>query len=270
MTMGSCDELTADEKRIFDDQSSLCDRFVGKDDLVFSYPSAYGNLQFSYNSHAEYNDRAKYVAKRLQEIMNFLMDVTEKSPTDYFGSRVVVRWRKEHEEKGKETWSSCRAKGLPGHYVNLSWDYMLDIEKTKKDDEPITVCAHGLVHPFYAASELHTEEWPKNKIWGEGFCDFMRGPILSKIGRNGIERWQRSIKNARTQTKYSRYDTPASCFVMIFLEHCRLMEKDMDKAIKDIDALRSFIKGLFSDYSNRPLKNTIRSVAIQHRFVFEE
>jgi hypothetical protein len=29
---------------------------------------------------------------------------------------------------------------------------MLDVKKTKKDDEPITVCAHALVHPFYAAS----------------------------------------------------------------------------------------------------------------------
>jgi hypothetical protein len=86
MTMGSCDELTADEKRIFDDQCCLCDRFVGKDDLVFSYSSAYGHLQFPYKPHPEYNDRAKYVAKRLQEIMNFLIAVTGKCPTDYFGS----------------------------------------------------------------------------------------------------------------------------------------------------------------------------------------
>ncbi len=267
--MRSGNELTNDEKRIFDDQSSLCDCYIGLDDLVFSYPSTYGDLKFSYETLPEYNARAKYVAKRLQEIMNFLIAVTGKCPTDYFGSRVVVRWRNEHEKRGKETWGSCRRKVLPGHYVNLSWDYMLDVEKTKKYDEPITVCAHGLVHPFYAASELHTEEWPKNESWGEGFCDFMRGPILSKLGRNGVERWQRSIKKARTRTEYSRYDTPASCFVMMFLEHCRLSEKYMDRAIKDIDALRSFVKGLFSDYSNQPLENTIRSVATQHRFAFK-
>lgn len=267
--MRSGNELTNDEKRIFDDQSSLCDCYIGLDDLVFSYPSTYGDLKFSYETLPEYNARAKYVAKRLQEIMNFLIAVTGKCPTDYFGSRVVVRWRKDHEQKGKENWNSCRRKGMPGHYVNLSWDYMLDVEKTKKDDEPITVCAHGLVHPFYAASELHTEEWPKNESWGEGFCDFMRGPILSKLGRNGVERWQRSIKKARTREEYSRYDAPASCFVMMFLEHCRLSEKYMDRAIKDIDALRSFVKGLFSDYSNQPLENTIRSVATQHRFAFK-
>ena len=69
--MRSCDELTADEKRLFDDQSPLCDRFVGKDDLIFSYPSAYSQLEFSYETHDEYAVRAKYVAKRLQEIMNF-------------------------------------------------------------------------------------------------------------------------------------------------------------------------------------------------------
>ncbi len=268
--MGSCDQLTADEKRIFDNQSPRCDRFVGMDDLVFSYPSSYKKLQFSYKFHPDYNDRAKYVAKRLQEIMNFLIAITGKCPTGYFGTRVVVRWRKEHEKIGKEIWRSCRHKRLPGHYVNLSWDYMLDVEKTKKDDEPITVCAHGLVHPFYAASELHTKEGPNNERWGEGFCDFMRGPILTKMGMNGVERWQRSIKKAKEQAKYSLYDTPASCFVMMFLEHCNPSEQYMDRAIKDINSLRNFVKWLFSNYSNKSLENTLRNVANQHQFVFKE
>jgi hypothetical protein len=154
---------------------------------------------------------------------------------------------------------------MPGHYVDLSWDYMIDAKKIKKDDEPITVCAHGLVHPFYAASELNTKEGlGGNERWGEGFCDFMRGTILTYLGMNGVGRWQRSIRSARD--KYSKYDTPASCFVMMFLTQCGLSETDMDTAIKDIDALASFVQQLFSSYRNCSLENTIRSVAKHNQF----
>lgn len=235
-------DLSPDEERIAKWQSPLCDKLAKKDDLVFSYGSTIVTMACAYA-----------IAEKLQVAMDFLRNVTDKNPTQYFGSRVVIRWIRDREKEGQAYWSSDSTG--KGHWLDLSWDYL------SKADEPYKICAHELVHPFYRTSPLHTrgKPWGGNEGWGEGFCDFLRGPVMNHIGLDGKQWWWKVI-DAGEKNKPGTHQNPAGQFVkMAQQKHWGASKRDefIDWFIDDIDALRQFLNSLFEDFADRPLSQVL-------------
>jgi len=244
--------LSEDENRIAEDQSPFCDGFAEKDDLIFSYPIEFINKTHAYT-----------IASTLQRAMNYLKSVTNLKPTEKLRSRVIIRWIKERDLTGKSIWKSEKdANGnLIGHYINLSWDYMF------KPCEPFRICAHELVHPFYRISPLHertegcvgNECWLGNEGWGEGFCDFMRGPVINSTelpGQQGSEWWQKMIEAAKNN-KPGTHQNPAGQFVQKYLKYCGTDANSLSKFIDDDNLIRRFIRDLFEEFGCRPLKSEL-------------
>lgn len=242
--------LTPNEKLISQDQSPICDRFAEQDDLAFSYP---GELFSEKN--------AKRTAGILQRAMNFLKNVTNLNPTNELGSRLIIRWRKDSNIEGKAVWGSDKDNNgnIIGHHVNLTWDYMF------KPCEPFRICAHEFVHPFYRVSPLHEKKlecakddnWLGNEGWGEGFCDFMRGPITNSMllpGNQGLEWWLRFIKKTKNNED-GTHQNPAGQFVVKYLKFCGCNENSISQLIYDNRQLKAFISYLFNEFACRPLKS---------------
>lgn len=245
--------LSEDENRIAEDQSPFCDGFAEKNDLIFSYPIEFINKTHAYT-----------IASTLQLAMNYLKSVTNLKPTEKLRSRVIIRWIKERDLTGKSIWKSEKdANGnLIGHYINLSWDYMF------KPCEPFRICAHELVHPFYRISPLHertegcvgNEGWLGNEGWGEGFCDFMRGPVMNSMklpGQQGSEWWQKMIKAAMTNEP-GISQNPAGQFVLKYLAYCKGDESSLSQLIENMNLVEGFISDLFEEFNCRPLKSELR------------
>jgi hypothetical protein len=235
-------ELNPHEKCVAKEQSPLCDKFVAKDDLIFSYP-----IEFLDKNYAE------TVADTLQRAMDYLGYLTGKNPTRYFNSRVVIRWMRDHEKTGNAYWKSEKTGN--GHWVDLSWDYM------SQKDEPYKICAHELVHPFYRISPLHTKgkSWGGNEGWGEGFCEFLRAPVMHRMGLDGKGWWRRVI-DAAARSKSGTHENPAGQFVKLAQEKCwsgSELNEFVDWFIDNKQAIKDFVSSLFEVFADRPLRRVL-------------
>ena len=169
----------------------------------------------------------------LQRVVDFLKDVTGIDPTEFFAQRVVVGY-------------SNKGLGWSQNRINVPLKYL------SKPEEPLDACTHELIHPFFRASPLHDS----NEGWGEGFCDFLRGPAKNFVGLDGNEWWQRMIKAAK-QNINSEYHYPAGKFVLKALEEHRSSCSSIEALIDDHAVLKAFVGFLFSKFQQRSLSTYI-------------
>ena len=210
-----------------------CDRFEVTEDLVFAYPSS------------EFVGDAESIANELQREMDYLKNVTGLKPREELGSKVVVGYRRREEGgTGRQgSWS-----GADGNRVFLSWGYLEDFDK----GEPMDICSHELVHPFFFVSPLHEI----NEFWGEGFCDFLRGPLKNFMGLDGNEWWGKKIKEAR-DNKQDKGGNAAGQSVIRACEWCRVVN-ERDQFIDNQAAIREFVNRLFDRYGHLPMSEEFR------------
>jgi len=168
-----------------------------------------------------------------QRVVDFLKDVTGINPTEAFEQRVVVGY-------------SNQGLGWSRNRINVPLKYL------SKPEEPLDACTHELVHPFFRASPLHDS----NEGWGEGFCDFLRGPAKKIVGLDGNEWWQRMIKAAK-QNKNSEYHYPAGKFVLKALEEHRSSCSSIEALIDAHAVLKAFVGFLFSTFEHKSLSTYI-------------
>lgn len=242
--------LIPNEKIIAQNQHSLCDRFTEQDDLVFSYPQSFLN-----------EADAIEVAVNLQLAVNYLKSITDLNPTHDLRSRVVIRWKKNRKKKESAGWKPDRDNrgNIVGHHIDLSWDYM------SAEFQPFKICAHELVHQFYRCSPLHEkdlrcpekEDWLGNEGWGEGFCDFMRGPVMIQmnIPKSQGEKWWHQVIEKAKNNDNGTHQNPAGQFVLWYLQYNNGNENSIPQLIKDNRKLKSFICYLFNEFACRPLKS---------------
>ena len=244
--------LSPIEKRIAQKQSPLCDRVVPKGDLILSYPS-----KLMSEAHAD------IVARPLQRAMDYLKYVTGLNPTRALRGRVTIRWIENREVQGKSRWKSEKDTNgdFIGSWVDLSWDYMF------KPCEPFRICGHELAHPFFRISPLHQKNndcvgnggWLGNEGWGEGFCDFMRGPMMNCMrlpGQQGDEWWQKMIQAARNKQPGTHHN-PAGQIVLKYLSSCRADRNSFSRFIHDKRLIKGFISDLFKKFACCPLKSEL-------------
>jgi len=241
----SSNSLNIYEKYIGENQSPLCNNFIEKNDLVFFYSNMVYEESYAYE-----------IANTLQQIYDYSKFITNLKPTQYFcNSRVIIRWLKDQNKRGDARWKS--EPDRKGHWINLSWDYMT------MEDEPLKICSHELVHPFYRVSTLHTKGniWGGNEGWGEGFCDFLRGPIFNHIGLEGNqgERWWNKMIYAFETNNNGIYHFPAGQFVLYYLNFCKTDKNSLNKFINDQYAIRKFVKFLFEEFAERPLTSVFKT-----------
>lgn len=136
--------------------------------------------------------------------------------------------------------------------------------------EPPDACTHEMVHPFFRCSSLHGTE---NEVWGEGFCDFLRG-YLKKCFQditkcNGIDWWQKQIdeaNNAKTwdknKCKWKNNSEGGAAAGQFLLEAKRIYYSNSnndDEFLKDFinnkEKIKCFIKKLFTEYDKLPIHN---------------
>ena len=198
-----------------------CNGVEPRPDLVFVYPP-------------EFSGDAVSIANTLQSAILYLKEVTTKDPTKKLGARVVVGY---NEQCTSPTWSARE-----GNRIRLPWNKYLNKEK-----EPLDVCSHELVHPFFFVSPLHEI----NEFWGEGFCDFLRGPLKNFIGLDGNEWWGKKIKEA-TNNKQDKGGNAAGQSVIRACEWCGVIN-EIDQFIDNQTAIREFVNRLFDHYADLPM-----------------
>ena len=233
------DELNDHEDLIRVSRFCFCDKFEATEDLVFAYPSS------------DFDKDPETVANRLQEGMEYLKDLTDLKPKQKLGSRVVVGYRHTSQQGGTGEQGSWSQRD--GNRVFLSWEYL------KGDNQPMHICGHELVHPFFFVSPLNR----RNEGWGEGFCDFLRGPVINFMGleeESGIW-WTKMIQAApERENKPGTHNNPAGQFVlMLAANHGGASEADQiaSMLISRQDYIKEFIMGLFQDFSDRPLREVL-------------
>ena len=236
--------LTTNEECIAKTQHRECvGRYVLREALVFSYPMFMGTSS------------AERVADTLQVAMNYLREVTGLNPNRIFSSRVIILWMKDRDKVGKATWKSVKEENgtYIGHRISLSWDYMT------KPNEPYSICAHELVHPFYRISKLHKS----NEHYGEGFCEFLRGAVLYAMGleEQGLEQWGDRIEAAGNK-KGKSWKIAGQLISMLaesppnHTEMCQIV----DSLIKDKKHIKEFANYLFNQFAEQSLATALSSV----------
>lgn len=203
-----------------------CDNIQEREDVIFVYPD-------------EFSNNPNITADLMQEVMNYLRQITEINPTIIFAQRVVVGYRHLEDIGGHKTqpnWIQNR--------VSIPWGYLI------KPDEPLACCAHELVHPFFRCSPLHN----KNEGWGEGFCEFLRGPIKKILGSDGENWWKKMIKCFQDGVN-SSYCYPAGQFVIKAYSDYALVNRSrtIKDLINDQEAIRDFVKFLFDSFEKTSL-----------------
>ncbi len=217
------------ENKTYNSRYSHCDKFIELDDIIFLYPS----YQFERNPNS--------IAANLQCIMNYVKNITSLDPTSFFKQRTVVGHRHPSDEiNGK----NCQPGWMP-NWVNIPWNTL------NKDNEPIDMCTHELIHPFFACSPIKD----RNEGWGEGFCDFLRGPTKEVMGLDGISWWREMIKCAKNKPD-STYHHPAGKFVLKLLEEYD-NSSDIANIINDKAILKTFLRHLFNNFKNKSLSDYI-------------
>jgi hypothetical protein len=199
-----------------------CQNIEDRDDLIFVYPN-------------EFNKNPSGTADVMQEAMNVLKIITMLDPTTYFEQRVVVGYRHFDDKNGHKThpiWNPNR--------ISIPWPYL------GHQDEPLDSLTHEFVHPLFHCSPLQKN----NEKWKEPFCQFLRGPLKTVVGLNGDHWWQRLINNATKATNSDR--NPAGQLVLKFYEDYKTTygSKSISDSIRDIGAISTFVKSLFSRFEN--------------------
>jgi len=200
---------------------SYCDNIREREDLIFLYPSGFAK-------------NADVIADKLQVGMDFLKRIANLDPTTFFEQRVVIGYRHPNDEGGK----NCQPGWLP-NWVNIPWDYI------GKSNEPLDICTHELVHPFFRCSPLHN----CNEGWGDGFCDFLRGPLKKLLGLDG-DNWWRCMIRAAQDKQDGEYHYPAGQFILKAYEKYRSLCRSVNDLIDDHDNISAFVKFLFLNFGN--------------------
>ncbi len=216
------------EENTWQTRYSHCENAQERDDLIFLHPP-------------EFNKGTHVVANKLQNIMNFLKNIMKLNPTVFFGQRVVIGYRHPRDEGGK----NCQPGWMP-NWVNIPWNYL------GKSDEPLDMCTHELVHPFFRSSPLHC----RNEGWGEGFCDFLRGPAKKIVCLDGDSWWEKMVEAARNDP-YSEYHNPAGKLVLKFSETHNNGDLDITNLIDNHIGLKEYVEYLFVNFYNKSLSSYI-------------
>lgn len=217
------------EEKTWRGRYSYCRNIEEKDDLIFVYPD-------------EFNKNPSEVAEDLQKSINLLKNITNLDPTEFFQQRTVIGYRHPNDEGGR----NCQPGWLP-NWVNIPWSYL------EKHNEPQDACSHELIHPFFRCSPLHN----RNEGWGDGFCDFLRGPVKKIMGLNGDDWWQRMI-NAAKDNLDSEYHYPAGQFIIKAYDKYGNSSESINELINNDPAIRDFIEFLFSNFENTPISTYIK------------
>ncbi len=231
--------LNEKEEQVRLDKFGERNECADSEDLVFLFPN-------------DFRGQPDDVVARLQRAMDYLKDVTNNlDPTRWFNdSRVVIGYI--HGIKSAAWKSNDRDK----HWIRLPWEKYLN-----KENEPFDILSHELVHPFYRVSKLHTkkQKWGGNEGWGDGFCDFLRGPIKNLMALDGNGWWQRMIEATEDPKEYetSTRNYPAGQFVKKYLTFCKTDEKSFSQFIDERQAIKEFVKWSFENFADRPLRSVL-------------
>jgi len=218
--------LSSHEEKVRAEQFPDSDLLEQREDLIFVFPGCFSK------------DGGE-VANQLQSSFNFLKDITSVDPTTELKSRVVIGFTKQSTQPN---WS-----GLKGNRIHLPWN------KLSKSCEPQDACSHELIHPFYRCSPIHD----RNEGWGDGFCDFLRGPLKNKMGLDGNSWWEKMIE-AGQRTPKGEYSYPAGQLVLKLFEKYGDCGESVNDLIKNKAALKSFIKFLFCNFKETSLSSFIK------------
>jgi hypothetical protein len=217
-------KLNPKENEVWRTQFSECIKLELRQDLIFIYPDGFAGP-------------VSYVADKMQSSMDFLKDVTTISPIQEFGSRVVVGYTRKATQPN---WS-----GLGGNRVHLPWKD----EYLNKKSEPLDVCSHELVHPFYNRSPLHQS----NEYWGDCFCEFLRGPVKQTMGLDGRNWWKEKLHDYRSGKQY--YGNVAGQFLLkakqMYWDFNEAEDKFIDHFIEDRESIKKFVEYLFIKFSHK-------------------
>jgi len=207
-----------------------CNNIQEREDLIFIYPS-------------EFSKDSNVIANELQKGVDWLKKITSIDPTTIFGQRVIIAYRHPNDECGgkqQPIWTKNR--------ISIPWKYLI------KPDEPLDCCTHELVHPFFRCSPINS----RNEGWGEGFCEFIRGPLKRLLGLNGLDWWLKTIKVARDNVD-SSYTYPAGHFVLKAYEDYKTTHgsKLLSDLLNDDKAISAYVKSIFSRFQNTSLSTYI-------------
>ena len=206
---------------------SYCNNIQEREDLIFLYPSGF-------------DKDPNIIANAMQEAMNFLKRITGLDPTTFFKQRVVIGYRHPNDEDGK----NCQPGWLP-NWINIPWNYL------GKANEPLDICTHELVHPFFRCSPLHNQ----NEGWGDGFCDFLRGPLKKILGLDGDGWWKLMVKAAQDKLN-SEYHYPAGQFILKTYEKYK-PAGTIEDLINSNKTISEFVKFIFLNFENVSLSTYI-------------
>lgn len=207
-----------------------CNNIQERTDLVFIYPS-------------EFSKDPNVIANKLQKCVDWLKNITSIDPTEIFGQRVIIAYRHQNDEGGDKQhpiWTKNR--------ISIPWKYLNKLE------EPLYSCTHELVHPFFRCSPINN----RNEAWGEGFCEFLRGPLNRLLGLNGLGWWLKTIKVAEKNID-SSYMYPAGHFVLKAYEDYKTTygNKTLDDFINDDKAIGAYVKSIFFRFQSISLSTYI-------------
>ncbi len=219
------------EQKILNTQFPDCTKLEKRDDIILVYSD-------------EFQGDIYETANTLQATTDFLKYVTYLNPTEFFNSRIIVG---HYKNASQANWSGKEGNRI---YIPLEYEYL-------KQKEFLSSCSHELVHPFFRVSRLHDS----NERWGEGFCDFLRGPVKNLMGLDGKGWWKKKIEQAQSD-KQDRGGNAAGQLVLgAWKEHGAVY--DIDRFIKwfidDREAIRTFVKSLFDRFSDCSMSEEFRS-----------
>jgi len=184
--------------------------------------------------------QASEIADRLQKATDFLKYVTSIDPVRDFRSRLVIGYTK---QSSQPNWS-----GIRGNRIHIPWDKYLNVP-----NEPLDLCSHELVHPFYNRSPLHDS----NERWGNCFCEFLRGPVKNVLGLDGKTWWFEKLNDKRSAKQ--NYGNVAGQFLLKakgkFGSPNESEELFADRFIKDRESIKEFVAYLFKEFSHRKLSS---------------
>lgn len=215
-------QMNTQENKIFNEEYPDCDEKRECDDFIFTYPAE------------ELSINIEYVINKMQIAFTFLKYLTKLSPINKHKYRTFIGYKKEVNQP------NCKK-----NRIFIPWSYI------NKDNEPLDVCSHEIVHPFYAKSPLHS----KNEGWGEGFCDFLRGPVKMKMGLCGLA-WSHKMVKAAQENDNGKYHNPAGQFILFFQKYHNLSEP-YDTLLNETHKLKDFVQHLFKTFENVSLSKEL-------------
>ncbi len=224
-------DITSHEQRIFNNQFPDCKNLEGRGDIIFVYID-------------EFQGDIYEIANALQAMTDFLKYVTCLNPAQFFNSRIMVGHNK---NASQPNWS-----GKEDNYIYIPWE-----DKYFKKDKLLHSCSHELVHPFFRVSPLHySNEW-----WGEGFCDFLRGPVKNLMGLEGKGWWKEKIEQSQSNKQDRGGNVAGQLVLRAQKENGDLYDIDqfIARFINDREAIRMFVNFLFDRFSGRPMGEEFRA-----------